>query len=70
MMEDQDILPEDEGSTKWKRDEVARGWRKRQKEDDMRPEKCVHSPTASQRTQNQEGFYSEDGNEVQQEEDE
>ena len=35
MMEDKDVLPEAEGSTKKKRDEVARGWRKWRKEDDI-----------------------------------
>ena len=68
MMEDEDILPEAEGSTKRKRDEVARGRRKRWKEDDIRPEK-QYSPTVSRRTQNPEGFYSLDWKEVQQEED-
>ena len=37
---------------------------------DLRPEKCGHSPTESRRIQNPEGSYSEDWNEVQQEEDE
>ena len=58
-----------EGSTKHKRDEVAHGQRKLQKEDDIQPEKHGHSPTVSRRSQNPEGFYSEDWNEVQQEED-
>ena len=44
--------------------------RKRQKEDDIRPEKLAHSPTVSQRTGNSEGFYSEDWNEALKEEDE
>ena len=66
MMEDEDVLLKAEGYTKWKRDEVALGRRKWQKEDDIRPEKRVHSPTASQRTQNPEGFCYEDWNEVQQ----
>ena len=39
-------------------------------EDDIRAEKREHSPTTSRRTQNPEGFYSEDWNEDQQEEDE
>ena len=69
-MKDEDVLLEAEGYTKLKRDEVALGLRKRQKEDDIRPEKCVQSPTASWRTKNPEGFYSEDWNEVHQEEDE
>ena len=70
MMEDEDALPEAEGSTKWKRDEVAKRRRKQQKEDDIRPEKRGHSPTVSRRTQNIQGFYSENWNEVQQEGDE
>ena len=69
MMEDKDVLLEAEGYTKRKRDEITMGRRKQQKEDDIRPEKCLHLSTASQSTQNPEGFYSEDWNEVQQEED-
>ena len=68
-MEEEDVLPEATGSTKLRQEEVSRGRRKRQKEDDIRPEKRGHSPTVSQRTQKPEGFYSEDLNEVQQEED-
>ena len=70
MMEEEDVLPEATGSTKRRQDEISRGWRKRLKEDDIHLEKCVHSPTVSRRIQNPEGFYSEDWNEVQQEEDE
>ena len=70
MMEEEDVLPEATGSTKRRQDEISRGWRKRLKEDDIQLEKCVHSPTVSRRIQNPEGFYSEDWNEVQQEEDE
>ena len=69
MMKAEGVLSETAGSTKRKRDEVTRGWRKRWKEDDIRPEKCGHSPTVSQRVQNPEGFYSEDWNKGQQEED-
>ena len=43
---------------------------KRRKEHDIRPEKHAHLATVSQRTQNPEGFYSEDWNEALQEEDE
>ena len=68
-MEDEDVLPEAAGSTKRKQDEVAQGRRKRWKEDDIRPEKGGHSPKVSWRIQNPDGFYSEDWNEVQQEED-
>ena len=70
MMEEEDILPEAIGSTKWMRDEISRGLRKRRKEDDIRPEKREHSPTVSRRIQNPEGFYSKDWDKVQQEEDE
>ena len=69
MMEDKDVRTATEGAAKQKIYEVARGRRKRRKEDDIRPEKRAHSPKVSQRTQNPEGFYSEDWNEVQQEED-
>ena len=69
-MEEEDVLPEATGSTKRRQDKVSRGWRKRPKEDDIRPEKHGHSPTVSWRIQNPEGFYSEDWNEVQKEEDE
>ena len=70
MIEDEDFRPPSEAAVKQKIDEVAWGLRKRQKEDDIRTEKNAHSPTVSQRTQNPEGFYSEDWNEALQEEDE
>ena len=66
MMEDKDVWPATEAAVKQKIDEVALGRRKQQRN----PEKRAHSPTVSQRTQNPEGFSSEDWNEVQQEEDE
>ena len=69
MMEEEDVLPQATESTKWRRDKISRGRRKRCKEDNIRPEKQGHSPTVSERIQNPEGFYSEDWNEVQQEED-
>ena len=40
------------------------------KKDDICPGKHAHLPTVSRRAQNPEGFYSEDWNEGQQEEDE
>ena len=43
---------------------------KQQKEDDIHPERCEHSPTVSRRTWNPEGFYSKDWDESKQEEDE
>ena len=70
MMEDEDVRPATEADVKQKKNEVAWGWRKQQKEDDIRPEKHAHLPTVSQRTRNPEGFYSEDWNEALQEEDE
>ena len=39
-----------EAAIKRKRDEVACGWRKQQREDDIRPEKHEHSPMVSQST--------------------
>ena len=39
MMEEEDILPEDTGSNKQRRDEISRGQRKRRKEDDIQSEK-------------------------------
>ena len=53
MMEDKDVWPATEGAAKQKIDEVER--RKRRKEDDLGPEKRVHSPTVSWRTHNPEG---------------
>ena len=45
-----------EAAIKRKRDEVACGWRKWQREDDIRPEKRDHSPRLSWRTQNPAGL--------------
>ena len=70
IMDDGDILAKNMRPEKRRRDEIARGWRKRRKEDNICAEKREHSPTTSRRTQNPEGFYSEDWNEDQQEEDE
>ena len=70
MMEEEDVLPKVTGSSKRRHGEVSRGQIKWQKEDDIQPQKRGHSPTVSWRIQNPEGFYSEDWNEVQQEEDE
>ena len=52
------------------RDEVSRGRRKRRKEDYIQAEKREHSPMLSRRLRNPEGFYSEDWDEENQEEDE
>ena len=69
MLEDKNVLPEAAGSTKWKRDEVPRGWKIWPKKDYSWSEICGQLPTVSWRIQNPDGFYSEDWNEVQQEED-
>ena len=69
-LEDEDLLLEAEGYTKGKKDEVALGRIKRQKEDEIRPEKSLYLPSSSRRTHNPEGFYSDDWNEVQREEEE
>ena len=69
MLKDKEGLMITETGTKRKRDEVAWGRRKRQKEDHICPEKSEHSPTVSRSTQNPAGFYSEDWDECQQEED-
>ena len=68
MMEAQDGRMIMEVAIKLKRDEVACGRRKRQREDDIRPEKREHSLTVSWRTQNPAGLYLEDWDELQQEE--
>ena len=59
-LEDEDLLHEAEGDTKRKKDAVALGEIKRQKEDEMGPERSLHLPSSSQRTHNPERFYSED----------
>ena len=59
-LEDEDLLGEAEGDTKWKKDAVALGWIKRHKEDEIRPERSLHLPSASQRTHNPERFYLEE----------
>ena len=66
-LEDEDLLREAEGDTKRKKDAVALGRIKRQKEDEIRPERSLHLPSASRRAHDPERFYSEDWNEVQQE---
>ena len=69
MMEEEDVLPKASGSTKWRREEISGGRRKRSKEDQIRQEKQGHLPTVSWRIQNPEGFYSKDREEEQQDED-
>ena len=70
IMEDKKELIINETDNTLKRDEVVRGHRKQWKEDDICPEKSEHSPMVSRRAQNSEGFYSEDWDESEQEEDE
>ena len=70
IIEDKDVRPATEVADKRKIDEEAWGQRKQQKGDDIHPKKHEYSPTVSRRTRNPEGFYSEDWNEAQQEEDE
>ena len=67
-LEDENFLLKAERYTKWKKDEVALRWIKGQKEDEIRPKKSLHLPSASWSTHNPERLYSEDWNEVQQEE--
>ena len=68
-LDDGDILAENMRPEKRRRDEIARGRRKRRKKDNICAEKWEHSPTTSRRMQNPEGFYSEDWDDDQQEED-
>ena len=46
-LEDEDFLLEPEGYTKRKKDEVALGRIKRQKDDEIRHEKSLNMPSAS-----------------------
>ena len=69
-MEDEEGMMIMEMDTNRKWDKVAQGRGKRRKEDDIHPEKNEHLPTVSLRTQNPAGFYSEDWDELQEEEDE
>ena len=64
----EDFLLKAEGYTKQKREEVTLGKIKRQKKDDIRPEKSLHLPSASRKSHNPERFYSEDWNKFQQQE--
>ena len=59
-------VEENEGATKRKRDEVARGWRKQRKEDKFRAKKRKHSLSIQKRVHNPVGFYSEDWDKFQQ----
>ena len=70
IMEDGEILAENVKPENRRRDEVAQGQRKRRKEDNIRAEKRVHSPSILRRKRNPEGFYSENWDDNLQEEDE
>ena len=69
MMETKDggMIPE--AAAKQKRDELAGGRRKQQREECIRQEKGEHSPMVSWRTRNPVEFYSEDWDELQQQDD-
>ena len=69
-MEDREILEENTSSEKRRRAEVAQGRRKRRRDNDVVQEKLNHSPSTSKRTRNPAGFYSENWDDDQQEEDE
>ena len=70
MMETKDCRMIMEAATKRKRDEGACGQRKGRREDDIRREKREHSPMVYWRKGKPAGFYSEDWDELQQEDDE
>ena len=69
IMDDGDILADNMRPEKRRRDEIAQGWRKWRKEDDIHAEKQEHSPSVLKRMRNPEGFYSEYWDDEQQEED-
>ena len=69
MMEAEDGWMITKVATKGKQDKVAFGRRKLWRVDDIQPEKRERSSKVFGRTQNRAGFYSEDWDELQQEED-
>ena len=69
ILDDVDILPGDLRPEKRKREEISRGRRKRRHEEDIRVDKREHSPRESRRVHHPKGFYSEEFNKDQQEED-
>ena len=69
-MEDGEILEENTRPEKRRRDGISQGRRKQRKEDNIRAEIRRHSPSTSKRMRNPEGFYSENWDDDQQEEDE
>ena len=66
-LEEEDLLHEAEGDTERKKDTVAMGRIKRQKEDEIQLERSLYLPLASRSAHDPERFYSEDWNKVQQE---
>ena len=50
IMDDGDILAKNMRPENRRIDEIAQGWRKRRKDDDIRAEKREHSPNMSRRT--------------------
>ena len=70
MMEAEEgrILPK--AAVKRKREVVARGRRKQQRDEEISLEKHEHSPMVSRRTRNSAGFYSEHWDDLQQQDDE
>ena len=69
IMDGGDMISEDLRPEKRKREEISRGRRKRRHEEDIRVDKREHIPTESCRVHHPQGFYSEEWNEDQQEED-
>ena len=68
ILDDVDMLPVDLRLEKRKRVEISRGRRKQRNEEDIRPDKREHSLTESRRIHHPQGFFGEDWNEDQQEE--
>ena len=69
IMDDENSLTVDMRPEKRKREEISRGQRKRIYEEDLRGDKCEHSPTESGRVHPPRGFYSEEWDEELQDED-
>ena len=67
MMEIEEGRMMPEAAVKQKKEEVAQGRWKWRRDEEIRSEKHEHSPTVSWRTRIPAGFYSEDWDELQQE---
>ena len=63
IMDGGDMISEDLRPEKRKREEISRGRRKHRHEEDLRGDKCKHSPTESLRLHPPQGFYSEEWDE-------